>query len=120
MALPPHESEFERVGLEKVEADLCDVPMVAASPCHFECRFMSTHRLVGNSDVGTIDVVYATVERIHVADDVLTSDGKLDYPRIRPIARMGYYDYTVVDGTFEMRIPQADEAAADGLEGTPG
>lgn len=119
MALPPGENEFERAGLEQVKADLSDTPMVAASPLHFECKFMSTHRLVGASDVGTIDVVYASVERIHIADEVITPDGKIDIPKIAPIARMGYYDYAVIRETFEMRIPQASDAAADGLEGAP-
>lgn len=120
MALPEHESEFERAGLRRAAADLSPVPMVADSPCHFECKYLSTHRLVGNSAVGTIDVVFASVERIHVADEVITPDGKLDISQIQPIARMGYYDYTVVKDTFEMRIPGASSAAADGLEGAAG
>lgn len=119
MALPPEESEFEKAGLRKTYADLSATPMVADSPAHFECKFMSTHRIPGNSNVGTIDVVYASVERIHVNDDYLTPEGKLDYGKIQPIARMGYYDYTVVRDTFEMRIPEASGIAADGLEGTP-
>ena len=45
------------------------------------------------------------------------NDGKLDIARIRPIARMGYYDYTVVDEVFEMRIPGASDDALAGLEG---
>jgi flavin reductase (DIM6/NTAB) family NADH-FMN oxidoreductase RutF len=117
MALPPHESEFKRAGLTREYADLSSVPMVAESPCHFECRYLSTHRLIGDSPVGTIDVVFARVERIHVDDRVVTAEGKLDIPRIRPIARMGYFDYAVVEETFEMRIPGATAEAADGLEG---
>lgn len=117
MALPPQESEFERTGLTRAYGDLSPVPMVAESPCHFECRYLSTHRLVGDSNVGTIDIVFARVERIHIDESVLTPEGKLDIPRIRPIARMGYYDYTVVTDTFEMRIPNATDAEAYGLEG---
>jgi flavin reductase (DIM6/NTAB) family NADH-FMN oxidoreductase RutF len=120
MALPEHESEFDRAGLRREYADLCPVPMVADSPCHFECRYLSTQRLRGNSPVGTIDVVFASVERIHVDDRVITPDGRLDISRIQPIARMGYYDYTVVKDTFEMRIPGASAEAAEGLEGAAG
>jgi flavin reductase (DIM6/NTAB) family NADH-FMN oxidoreductase RutF len=119
MALPEHESEFDRANVRRTYADLCPVPMVADSPVHFECKYHSTHRIVGNSTVGTIDIVYATVERIHIDDHALTLDGKLDIPRIQPIARMGYYDYAVVKDTFEMRIPGATAAEADGLEGAP-
>lgn len=117
MALGPDEDEFEKAGVTK--ADCIDAPgaRVAESPCHFECSYLSTHRLPGNSPVGSIDVVYGRVERIHVADHVLTADGKLDIPKIQPIARMGYYDYACIRETFEMRIPNASDAAADGLEG---
>jgi hypothetical protein len=51
---------------------------------------------------------------------VITPDGKLDISRIQPIARMGYYDCTVVKDTFEMRIPGASAEAAEGLEGAAG
>lgn len=119
MALPPDENEFDRCGVTKGYAELApQVPLVAASPVHFECRYLSTHRLKGNSPVGTIDIVFAQVERIHIKDDAIT-EGKLDIPRLRPIARLGYYDYTVVTETFEMRIPGASEAEAAGLEGDP-
>jgi hypothetical protein len=38
-------------------------------------------------------------------------------PTIRPIARLGYFDYTVVDNVFEMRVPGSDHDAQAGLEG---
>lgn len=118
-ALPFDESEFDQAGVTKTYADLAPIPMVAESPVHFECRYLSTHRMVGNSSVGTIDIVFAQVERIHIDDTVIKPDGKLDIPRIRPIARLGYYDYTVVTDTFEMRIPDATPEEAYGLEGQP-
>lgn len=117
MALPPHESEFDRVGVTRRYADLAPIPMVAESPVQFECRYLSTHRLAGDSTVGTVDIVFGQVERIHIDDEVLTPEGKLDIESIRPIARMGYYEYTVVTDTFEMRIPGATAQEALGLAG---
>jgi flavin reductase (DIM6/NTAB) family NADH-FMN oxidoreductase RutF len=117
MALPPEENEFDLMGVTREYADNYKIPMVAESPVKFECRYMSTHRLTGNSDVGTIDIVFAQVEKIHIEDSVITPEGKLDIPSIRPIARMGYFDYTVVTDTFEMRVPGSDEFAQSGLEG---
>ena len=119
MAVPYGESEIKLAGLRTVKADLSDVPMVADSPCHFECRYISTHRLKGNSNVGTVDVVFAEVVKIHIKDEYIDEFGKLDIKKARPIARLGYYDYTVVDETFEMRIPMASPEEAAGLEGRP-
>jgi len=117
MAVAREVDEFETAGVTKAACMEAPCARVAESPAQFECRYLSTHRLPGDSDVGTVDVVYGRVERIRVDDGVITPDGKLDIPKIQPIARMGYYDYTVVRDTFEMRIPGASAAAADGLEG---
>ncbi|MGB1257141.1 MAG: flavin reductase family protein, partial [Thiolinea sp.] len=119
MAVAADIDEFELAGVTK--ADCIDAPgaRVMESPCHFECSYLSTHRLAGNSPVGTVDVVFGKVERIHIDDGVITEEGKLDIPGIKPIARMGYYDYTCIRDVFEMRIPQASGAAEDGLEGKP-
>ncbi|QDL91258.1 flavin reductase family protein [Paroceanicella profunda] len=115
--LPRGVDEFERAGVTKAACVDAPGPRVAESPCHFECRYMQTHRLEGRSALGTVDVVYGEVMRIHVADRVITPDGKIDIPAIRPLARMGYYDYTSVTETFEMRIPGSTAAAGQGLEG---
>jgi len=115
-AFSPDIDEFVVAGITKT--DCIDAPgmRVLESPCHFECRYLSTQHFAGNSPVGGVDVVFAEVARIHVKDDVITDDGKIDIPRIKPIARLGYYDYCVVEDVFEMKIPGGG-AAADGLEG---
>ena len=117
MALPPDESEFDHIKVTREYADNAPIPMVRESPVKFECRYLSTHRLKGNSPVGTIDIVFARVEKIHIDDRVIRSDGRLDIQSIRPIARLGYFNYTVVDNEFEMRVPGADSDARYGLEG---
>jgi len=117
MALPHGESEFDRLGVTRERATLSAAPMVKESPVKFECRYISTHRLPGRSPLSIVDIVYAQVEVIHIDDHVIRDDGKLDIASIRPIARLGYYDYTVVDTIFEMRVPESSDAARAGLEG---
>ncbi|TLD35576.1 Vacuolar aminopeptidase 1 [Venturia nashicola] len=117
--------EFEKAGLDKcfstvlkgdeVEGMAC--PMVKASPVRFECEYHSTIRLPGNPPMGTVDIVIGRVIGVHIDEDVLT-DGKLDVRKTEPIARCGYYEYTVVRETFEMVIPGMDEANLAGLEGS--
>lgn len=120
MALPPWESEFDHLKVTRDYADNAPVPMVRESPVKFECRYLSTHRLKGNSPVASIDIVFARVEKIHIDDAIIKPDGRLDIQSIRPIARLGYFDYTVVNEIFEMRVPESDEAARIGLEGRSG
>lgn len=92
--------------------------MVKESPVKFECQYKTTLRVPGNSKVGSIDLVVADVKIIHIDESVIDEDGKLDILKIKPIARMGYFDYTVVTERFAMRVPGSDEAARAGLEGS--
>ncbi|WP_137702573.1 flavin reductase family protein [Marimonas lutisalis] len=117
MELPADVDEFDRAGVTRAACIDAPAPRVAESPAHFECRYLSTHRLRGHSNHGWVDVVYGEVMRIHVNDDVVTAEGKLDIPRIRPLARLGYYDYTSVTEVFEMKIPSDNPATLVGLEG---
>ncbi|KXJ87442.1 hypothetical protein Micbo1qcDRAFT_185510 [Microdochium bolleyi] len=116
--------EFERAGLSKsfstkLPGDEAGnaVPMVAESPVRFECVYHSTVRLPGNGPMGSVDIVIGRVVGVHIADEVLT-DGKLDIRKTEPIARCGYYEYTVVRETFDMVIPGMNEATLAGLEGS--
>ncbi len=117
MEWPEGVDEFEKAGVTKASCIDAPGPRVAESPAHFECKYLTTHRLKGNSNHGWVDVVYGEVIRIHVKDEVIKQDGKIDIPAIRPLARLGYYEYTSVTESFEMRIPGATGAAAAGLEG---
>jgi len=54
---------------------------------------------------------------IHIKDEYILPDGRIDIPRIRPLARLGYYDYTAIDSTFEMLIPGSNDRMMGGLEG---
>lgn len=114
---PSDVDEFKKAGVTHAASVDAPGPRVAESPCHFECRYLSTHRLSGNSAAGWVDVVFGEVVRIHVDDTVVTPEGKLDIVKIRPLARLGYYDYTSITEVFEMKIPGASDSAAAGLEG---
>ena len=114
--LPYGVDEFDRAGLRKEPATLINVPMVRESPVKFECQYHTTLRLPGNPPMGTVDVVIGRVIAVHIKDDVLT-DGILDVRKTRPIARCGYYQYAVIEETFDMVIPGTSEDVLYGLEG---
>jgi flavin reductase (DIM6/NTAB) family NADH-FMN oxidoreductase RutF len=114
---PPDVDEFAHAGVTKAACAVAPGPRVAESPVHMECRYHSTTRLPGRGTMGTVDIVFGEVVRIHIRDDVVLPSGKLDIAKIAPIARLGYYDYCVVRETFEMVIPVIDPRVLDGLEG---
>lgn len=116
--LPSSVDEFLHAGLEKAPSRLVRPPRVAASPVQFECRRLQTVHLPGNTPTGTVDVIFGTVVAVHINDSILRADGRLDIARIRPLARLGYHDYTSVESVFEM-TPRGSPARLAGLEGSP-
>ena len=125
---PPEIDEFEISGLTKAQSKLVKPYRVAESPIQFECTYYSTLRLPGNGKVGSVDLIIGKVIGIHVKDEFIMEDGKLDMEKIRPLARMGYSDYTVVEHVFEMKHVTMDNEMAVkdpstihlGLEGQAG
>ena len=110
--------EFAHAGLAKAPSRLVKPPRVAASPIQFECRHLQTIRLPGNSAVGSVDVVFGRVVAIHIDDRYLGADGRIDIVAIRPLARVGYHDYTSIESVFTMS-PVGSPVRLAGLEGSP-
>jgi flavin reductase (DIM6/NTAB) family NADH-FMN oxidoreductase RutF len=116
--VPPEVDEFELAGVTKAPSRLVKPFRVAESPVHFECRFTTSLRLPRRSGDATTDIVIGEVVAIHIKDDVIGKDGRLDVLKIKPLARLGYYDYTTIESTFEMVIPGNNKRLLARLEGT--
>lgn len=116
--LPLGVDEFERAGLTKLPSRKVKPARVQGSPIQFECVYLNTLRFPGPPPMGTADVVFGRVVAVHIDDSVIDANGLVDVLKIRPIARMGYYDYTVVDNKFQMIIPGSNKALLAGLEGS--
>jgi hypothetical protein len=76
--------------------------------------------LPGRTTKQSHTVIVGRVVGVHINDGVITAEGKIDVLKIRPIARLGYYDYTSIESTFSMPPdgPNVD-LLRKGLEGRP-
>lgn len=117
---PPDVDEFEAAGISKAPSVLVRPPRVSESPIQFECKYVQTIRLPGEGRCGTVDIIIGKVVGVHIKDEFILPAGKIDIERIRPLARLGYSDYTVVDSSFEIPASSAAGIRDDmslGLEG---
>ncbi len=110
--LPAGVSEAEAAGLEMIPSSIVAPPRVKASPVALECRYLQTVELPTLDPAQPNSVVFGDVVGIHI-DDSLIVDGRVDITRAKPIARMGYSLYAVIEQTFRMARP----ASADGRLG---
>jgi len=92
--------EFETAGLTKTMGTVVATPLVAEAPVSLECKLRdiipleATHWVMG-------DVV-----GVHIKDEFV-KDGILDVTAYRPIARLGYKDYSSTDDVFALDRPKA-------------
>jgi len=99
------DSEFKHARLESAPSRLVRPPRVAASPAAFECRVTEVVKLkdLDGSDSGR-RLVLGRVVGIH-DDERFVRHGRVDSAAMRPIARGGYDEYSVVERVFSMPRP---------------
>jgi flavin reductase (DIM6/NTAB) family NADH-FMN oxidoreductase RutF len=80
-------------------------PRVKRSPVALECKYFKTIELIGSDGkANRSQIVIGEVVGIHIDDSVIV-DGMVDIRKMKPIARLGYMDYAVVDDFFTMARP---------------
>src|SRR5262249_50897858 len=98
----PHVDEFDLAHLTKAPCRMIKAPRVAESPVSLECKLHHVVELP--DDEGKVEN-YLTIGRvigIHI-DDRFINNGRVDTAAMRPIARLGYSEYTTVEKAWRMR-----------------
>jgi flavin reductase (DIM6/NTAB) family NADH-FMN oxidoreductase RutF len=102
--LPAEVDEFAYAGLTPAPSRLVRPPRVAESPIHLECLYHQTIELPASPDGESNAIVIGRVVGVHIRDDLIR-DGRVDILAARPIARLGYAEYTSVESKFRMPFP---------------
>ncbi|SLN54963.1 Flavin reductase like domain protein [Falsiruegeria litorea R37] len=92
--------EFAHAGLTAVECETINCARVEGAPAALECKLTKIVTLPGESN----RVAFGEVTGIHLRDDCLR-DGIFDVTTYRPLARLGYRDYSVVRELFSLQRP---------------
>ena len=92
--------EFALAGLERAECETIACSRVAAAPAALECRLTQIVNLEGEENIA----VFGEVTGVHMRDDCLR-EGRFDVTAFRPLARLGYRDYSVIDTLFSLSRP---------------
>jgi len=100
--------ELALAGLTAEASVTVKPPRVAEVPVHLECKHIKTVELPGETPNDVYCVIFGQVVGIHIRDEFITAAGEVDVGKMRPIARLGYQDYAVVnaDTIFTMQRPE--------------
>jgi len=101
--LPRGENEFVHAGLETESSGTVKPPRVKGIAAALECKVVTSFELkdLDGADIGRIAVI-GQVTGVYI-DDRFIKEGKVDTAAMRLVARLGYFDYAVIDEVFQMR-----------------
>jgi flavin reductase (DIM6/NTAB) family NADH-FMN oxidoreductase RutF len=73
---------------------------VANAPASLECKLTQIVQLPGEANF----TVFGEVTGVHMRDDCMVG-GLFDVRKFKPLSRLGYKDYSVVDNIFSLSRP---------------
>jgi flavin reductase (DIM6/NTAB) family NADH-FMN oxidoreductase RutF len=98
-------NEFEKAGFTMLASELVQPPRVAEAPVQFECIVNEVIPLGDQNGAGNL--ILAEIKRIHIKEEILAADGKIDQEKIDLVARLGgdWYCRVTSDNLFKVAKP---------------
>lgn len=101
---PDGVNEFEKAGFTQLSSMLVKPFRVAESPIQFECKVNEIIAL--GTEGGAGNLVICEVIKIHINENVLDENGKIDQYKVDLVSRLGNNWYSRVNaGLFEVEKP---------------
>ena len=115
---PKEMNEFEKAGFTAEPATLIKPPMVKESKVKLECKVLEVKPL--GTEGGAGNLVICEVLRMHIDDNLLDENKKIDQRKIHHIARLGGDWYCRVDETNLFMVPKPNTELGIGVDALPG
>jgi len=104
---PKGVNEFVKAGFTMEASEIVRPPRVKEAPVQLECKVVNVVPL--GTEGGAGNLVMAQVERLHISQDILNSQGQIDPEKIDLVSRMGGNWYSrAKSGLFEVAKPNSD------------
>lgn len=114
---PKGVDEFVKAGFTKEPATLIRPPMVKESKAKLECKVTEIKSLGGNGGAGQL--VICEVLMLHVADDLLNEEKKVDQTKLELVARLGGDWYCRVSKENLFNVPKPNTQLGIGMDALP-
>ena len=105
---PKETDEFLKSGFTKEPSLLIKPPRVKESPVQMECKVLEVKPLGTGGGAGNL--IIAEVLMMHINENILDKNGKIDQHKINHVARLGgnWYAKISADNLFEVEKPNTE------------
>jgi flavin reductase (DIM6/NTAB) family NADH-FMN oxidoreductase RutF len=110
-------NEFEKAGFTPVPSVKINPPRVAESPISMECKVL---QIIETGDQGGAgNLVICEVLLMHVKNEVLDEQGRIDPFKVDAVARLGGDYYARVQGSSIFKVPKPLDKCGIGVDQIP-
>ena len=110
-------NEFEKAGFTMLPSQMVKPPRVAEAPVQFECIITEVISLGDNPGAGNL--VLTEIKVIHIDENILDKDGKIDQEKIDLVARLGGDWYCRVTKENLFQVPKPLTTLGIGVDALP-
>ncbi len=101
---PKDVSEIEVLGIKTLPSKAVRARRIASAKVHMECK-LDQLIPIGDGSLGSATIVLGRILYMHIAPEIM-QNGLILAQKLKPVARMGGFQYTPVRDTFEMPRPK--------------
>lgn len=110
-------NEFEKAGFTPVKSDIVKPFRVLESPVSIECKV--TKVIETGLEGGAANLIFCEILCMHINDDILDSNLKIDPHKIDLVARMGGDYYCRASGDAVFKVPKPNTNLGIGIDALP-
>jgi flavin reductase (DIM6/NTAB) family NADH-FMN oxidoreductase RutF len=114
---PEGTNEFVKAGFTPLASTLVKPFRVKESPVQMECKVLQV--IETGTEGGAANLIVCEILLMHISEDVLTDDHRIDQNKIDLVARMGADYYCRASGSALFEVPKPNTKLGIGIDSIP-
>lgn len=114
---PKGVNEFAKAGFTETASTMVKPPRVTEAPVAMECKVLQVIQTGDSGGAGNL--VICQVLLMHINEDILDDDGRIDPFKLDAVARLGGDWYCRVQGNSIFKVPRPSEKLGIGFDQLP-
>lgn len=114
---PKGVDEFTKAGFTPIDSELIKPARVKESPVQLECKVIEIKELGDGGGAGNL--IICEVVKLHIDENLITENNRIDQTKIDLVARMGGNFYCRANGEALFEIPKPITSIGVGIDALP-
>ncbi|MCH8330870.1 MAG: flavin reductase family protein [Bacteroidetes bacterium] len=110
-------NEFTKAGFTELQSEMVKPLRIKESPVHFECKVREV--IETGQEGGAGNLIVCEILLMHISDDILDEDGRIDQHKIDLVGRLGKNHYVRASGSAIFNVEKPVTTMGIGVDQLP-